>query len=172
MQLVDAGYEDILTSCYPEGVPEGFPVGFFEPVAPDCVERDLALQEKIMALEDAMLSQPQLELETAHNFADGVYVRTMFIPAGTTVSGRLHLRECVNIMVSGDITLVTVDGPVRLKAPQMFVSPAGSKKVVYANEDTVWVTTHSLPPTDPADIESILTVPSFREYRALLAQED
>ena len=107
-------------------------------------------------------------LPVDHKFADGVYVRTMFIPKGHVVAGRVHLRECVNIMVSGSVALLTVDGPVRLEAPQNFVSPAGSKKVVYANEDTVWVTTHSLPPTDPDAILDTLTVPTFKDYRALI----
>jgi hypothetical protein len=130
-------YEDILTACYPEGVPEMFPVDLFEPVEgveeDAFVVRDLALQDRINALEDIMETMPQADLPVDHKFADGVYVRSLFMPKGATVTGRLHLRECVNIMVSGDITLLTVDGPVRLQAPQMFISAAGTKKIGRSN---------------------------------------
>lgn len=166
----------VFEECYPEGVPTEFPVELFAPV-PDfgdasMVLRDLELQDRIMDLEEYMLTLPQTELPLTHTFADGVYVRTIFMPKGTLVIGRIHLREHVNIIVSGDVTMVTVDGPIRLKAPQTFVSAVGTKKVLYINEDTTWISTHSLPPTEIEDILDILSVPSFREYRALLAQQD
>lgn len=169
---------DPLVECYPDGVPDTFPVELFAPVPADADhrKRDLALQDKISAMESLMLADGGLEraqdMLVDHKFADGVYVRTLFMPKGTVVSGRVHLRECVNIMVSGSVTLLTVDGPMRLDAPQMFVSPEGSKKVAYINEDTVWVTTHSLPPTDPEDIWDILTVPTFKDYAMLTSKQE
>lgn len=169
------GFE--LEECYPDGAPEGFPVELFAavPASDDMCVRDLALQQKIETLEAEMTEMGGVatgaELPVDHKFADGVYVRTLFIPKGATVIGKLHLRECVNIMVQGDIVLLTVDGPVRLLAPQMFVSAAGTKKVAYANEDTVWVTTHSLPVTPVEQIADLLTVPSFKHYAALKASE-
>jgi len=165
---------DLIAQCYPEGVPEGFPVDLFAPVptvnANDFVARDLALQERITRFEQALLELPQADLPVDHKFADGVYARTLFMPRGTVATGRLHLRECINIMVSGDVTMLTVDGPVRVVAPQVFVSAPGTKKVGFVNEDTVWITTHSLPPTDPEKIPDLISVQGFAEYRALLGQ--
>lgn len=162
---------EIFSECYPEGVPDTFPAALFAPVAAGaCVIREGALQERIEELEEAMLPLPQEDMTPTNYFADGVYVRSLFMRKGTVFIGRVHLRECVNILVKGDLTLLTVDGPVRLVAPQIFVSAPGTKKVVFINEDALFTTTHSLPPTeDEASILSALSVPSFKHYAALLA---
>ena len=161
---------DAVATCYPEGAPADFPLDLFAPVpdADACVIRDAALQERIETLENILLDGPTLEMPTDDQFADGVYVRTLFMPKGAVVVGRVHLRECVNIMISGDITLLTVDGPVRFKAPQIFKSAAGTKKVAYINEDTAWATTHSLEPMSPDEAMDALSVPTFKQYHALI----
>lgn len=167
-----------LEECYPDGVPEGFPSELFLAVAEsdDMCVRDLALQQKISKLEDAMIAHEGLDAALAgatampvdHKFADGVYVRTIFMPAGTLVVSRVHLRECVNLIMEGTVLLLTVDGPVRLTGPKVFISGPGVKKVLYIETDTTWSTTHTLPPTDPEDIFGLLTVPTFKDYAAHL----
>jgi hypothetical protein len=158
--------------CYPEGVPEEFPVALFDPIPQDAfVVRDAALRARIETLEETLLTCEQVDMPTDDQFADGVYVRTLFMPKGSVVVGRVHLRECINIMVTGDITLLTVDGPVRLKAPQIFKSAAGTKKVAYINEDTAWATTHSLEPMSSDEAMDALSVPTFKQYDALIAAQ-
>lgn len=120
------------------------------------------VRQKIYALEAEVAKFPQVELPLEHDFADGVYVRTMFIPKGTCLTGKVHRYDCVNI-VHGDISVVTESGSRRitaLGAPQRFSSPAGIKRAGYAHEDTYWTTVHSNPSNerDVVVLEDALTI--------------
>ena len=120
------------------------------------------VRAKIYALEAEVAKLPQVDLPLEHHFADGVYVRTMFIPKGTCLTGKVHRFDCVNI-VHGDISVVTEGGSKRITAlcaPQRFSSPAGVKRAGYAHEDTYWTTVHANPgnETDVLILEDALTV--------------
>lgn len=128
------------------------------------------VRKKIYALEAEVASLPQVELPLEHHFADGVYVRTMFIPKGTCLTGKVHRHDCVNI-VHGDISVVTEHGSRRVTAlgsPQRFSSPAGIKRAGYAHEDTYWTTVHANPTneTDVLALEDALTI-----FTGLIGQE-
>ena len=51
---------------------------------------NVALQSNIYKAQNVMLSMPQAETETKHHFADGIYARELFIPAGVCLVGALH----------------------------------------------------------------------------------
>jgi hypothetical protein len=129
-------------------------------------ERAAALQFRrlIGELETAILAQPgaTTDLPLGHHFATGVYVRELFIPAGTTLVGRIHKADCVNIVI-GDIEVATEDGGKRLTGVNVFSSRAGTKRAGFAFSDTLWLTVHSNP-SDERDGDKMadrLTVPDF-----------
>lgn len=78
-----------------------------------------------------------------HKFCDGFYVREIFIPKGMIIVGKIHKHSHPNFLLSGEVTVVTEEGIKRFKAPQSLISPAGTKRVLYTHEDTVWVTCHT-----------------------------
>lgn len=92
-------------------------------------------------------------LRITHHFADGIYGREMFIPAGTMLTGKIHRFSTLNLLLQGDITVTTPEGVKRIQAPAVFVSPPGCKKVGYAHTDTIWVNVHPTKLTDVAAIE-------------------
>ena len=67
--------------------------------------------QSILELEKAILQLPQIELEISHDFCAGIYARTMFIPAGTILTGAIHRHECFFTVRSGDLVITTDDGP-------------------------------------------------------------
>ena len=96
-------------------------------------------------LEAACLKMPQVNCPVTNLFAPGIYWREMAIPAGTFAMGHKHKTEHVNVMLSGRVR-VLVDGNVEeLSAPQVFVSPPGTQKLVLALEDTRWANVHANP---------------------------
>jgi quercetin dioxygenase-like cupin family protein len=109
-------------------------------------------REDIERLQASMRSLPQVTLETKHHFADGMYCRELFRPAGTTIVGKVHRREHFYIVLSGDVTVVGEGGTTRLKAPCILVSPPGTKRAVYAHEDSTCITVHR---TDETDLDAI-----------------
>jgi quercetin dioxygenase-like cupin family protein len=151
--------------CYPEGLPESFPVDLFEPVDGSSLAiRDQKLKDKVDALQAYMLEMPQAEIPVRNVFSGGVYAREVFIPKGTMLVGKVHMTEHLNICLQGDLTFLTVDGPQRIKAPAMFSSPAGTKKLAYANEDSIWVNVHPDMGLEPDVAVEAITVDTFAEY--------
>jgi len=72
----------------------------------------------------------------------GTYARQMFIPKGTLIIGKIHRHQHLNFIMQGKVSVSTEFGIKYLEAPCVFVSEAGLKRAVVAEEDTIWVTVH------------------------------
>lgn len=107
--------------------------------------------EQIYALEDAVLQMPQVDLQTTHVLSGGIYARTIFIPAGTVLTGAIHNKDHVNVL-DGDITVWTEDGMKRLTGHHVLPTGAGAKRAGYAHADTTWTT---LVRTEETELEAI-----------------
>lgn len=116
--------------------------------------------EQLKALEHAIADNCEpAELKETHHFADGIYGRELFIPAGTVLTGKIHRHSTLNLLIQGDITVTTPEGMKRIQAPAVFVSEPGTKKAGYAHTDTIWVNVHPTKITDLAAIEAKFIVP-------------
>lgn len=122
---------------------------------------DPDLRQKLMSMESFMLEQPQVEVPVRHHFCNGVYAREMTAPAGLIITGLIHKTEHLNIMSKGEISVLTEDGMVRLKAPCTLISKPGTKRIAYVHEEVVWTTVHATTETDLAKIEAELVTNSF-----------
>lgn len=121
----------------------------------------------VVHAEDLIKSLPQIEPPLEHGFAPGVYARKMFIAAGVAVSGKVHKYAHWNVVLRGKIVVMTETGTKEITAPAMFVSPAGTKRIGYAVEDTEWVTIHPTDETDVEKIENDIAVDTYEELSAL-----
>lgn len=126
---------------------------------------DSEARGKILALEAAMLSMPQVAIETTHYFAPGIYMRQVFIPKGTTVTGMIHKTEHMNILSQGNLMVWTEDGMKTLTASTVVKSLPGIKRVGHALEDSVWITVHHNPDNlrDVEQLESMLITNRFED---------
>jgi hypothetical protein len=110
------------------------------------------------------------ELEPAecplqHVFAPGAYARTMRIPAGTVIVGKIHKHAHLNILSQGTVCVMTeTEGDRQLTGPLTMVSPPGTKRAVYAVTDAVWTTIHLTNSTDLEEIEADVIAPTFEDY--------
>jgi hypothetical protein len=112
--------------------------------------------EKVWALQREMLKLPQLELQTNHYFADGMYAREIFRPAGCLIVGKVHKKEHFYIVTKGRIAVTTDEGVREISAPAVIVSKPGTKRAVLAIEDSVCMTVHRTENTDIDVIEAEL----------------
>lgn len=120
---------------------------------------DIAPQrEQIDRLERAMREMPQVEIPTSHDFAPGLYVRTITVPAGATLTGKVHATDHIFIISKGDMTLVSEEGRQRVQAPFQAIGKAGIKRVGYAHSETVCTNIHITPETDLLKLEAELIV--------------
>ena len=88
-----------------------------------------------------------------HHFAPGSYGREIFLPARTVIVGKIHRHSHLNVLSAGKVIVLTERGLEELVAPCTFVSPEGTRRVVYTVEDAVWTTVHVTNETDLAVIE-------------------
>jgi len=98
-----------------------------------------------------------------HRFTKGCYLREIFMPKGTVIIGKIHATEHFNVLLKGDVTVLTAEGSERIKAPYTFTSLAGVQKVVVIHEDCTWQTIHVTNSTDLEEIEKEVIVDSYDE---------
>lgn len=115
--------------------------------------------DELKALEGEIAKLPEVDCPVTHYFADGIYGREMFIPAGTVLTGKIHRHSTLNFLIEGDITVTTPEGMKRIQAPAVFVSEPGCKKAGYAHTDCRWVNVHPTKLKDLSAIEAKFIVP-------------
>lgn len=116
------------------------------------------MRKLIVGLEAAMQAMPEYVLgkdfQTTHRFDPGVYIRECVIPAGFTVTGKIHKYGHWNFLMKGAITVWTEEGMKTLTAPAVISSRPGIKRVGYAHQETIWITVHANP-SDERDIKKV-----------------
>lgn len=120
---------------------------------------NLAANELLAMIDSGDIKEQ--ECPVTHRFTKGCYLREIFMPKGTLIIGKIHATEHFNILLSGEVTVLTAEGVERIKAPHTFVSLAGVQKVVAIHEDCVWQTVHVTDSTDLEEIEKEVIVESY-----------
>lgn len=127
-------------------------------------ERIMEFQEILSQSEGAVFGDSDL-CPLKHSFADGQYVREMFIPKGVVIVGKIHKHSHPNFLLKGKVSVFTEqDGVQELEAPLSMVSSPGTKRVVYAHEDTIWITVHKTNSTDLVEIEEEIISKNFEKF--------
>ena len=101
-----------------------------------------------------------------HTFADGIYVRQMSMDQGSIVVGAIHKHLHVWFLLTGHISVVTEDATEDYIAPCYVVATPGTKRVIYANKQSIFVNIHKNP-TNSQDIkwlEKEIVATSIEEY--------
>jgi hypothetical protein len=111
---------------------------------------------RVRELEALLYQAPQVDLQTAHLFAGGMYARTILIPAGTMLTGALTELDNVCV-VCGDITVTTDEGAKRLTGYHVLGAAKGSKRAGLAHADTWWTTLIRTDATTVEDAENEMT---------------
>lgn len=150
-------------------------------------ERTLAMRSKIQKLEEDLLSAANNNNIVAgdnnglgnklapleHTFADGVYVRQMYMPKDTAVIGKIHKREHVWFLLQGCISVATENKIEEYEAPRYVVSPGGSKRVILALEDSIFVNIHPNPSNtqDLIELEKYNVAKNYEEYEQYIKKQ-
>jgi hypothetical protein len=119
------------------------------------------LRDTIGELEVILNTLPQTDCPLKHYFSPGVYGREIFMPKGSLVIGKIHKNQTMNIISVGEISILSIDGVIRVKAPYTFVSSPGAKRVVYMHTDCIWTTFHGTHETDLGKIEDEIIAKTY-----------
>ena len=80
------------------------------------------MREQVQQIEDMMQGMPPAFLPIKHYFANGMYAREMFMPAGTILTGAVHKTTHFCILSQGHVHVISEDGIMDLVAPVTIVS--------------------------------------------------
>ncbi len=100
-----------------------------------------------------------------NHFAEGLYGRELLIPKGVLVVSRVHKRPLINVISKGHVIILDVDGRREVHSPATFANEkAGTQRVVYAVEETVWTTIHATECTEEEGIMEEMSTTSYSEF--------
>tara|TARA_Y100000034_G_scaffold132805_1_gene196687 strand:- start:1850 stop:2314 length:465 start_codon:yes stop_codon:yes gene_type:complete len=101
-----------------------------------------------------------------HTFADGIYVRQMDMEAGSVVVGAIHNHLHVWFLLTGHLAVATEDSIEEFVAPCYVLATPGSKRVIYAIEESIFVNIHKNPNNikDIKKLEDEIVSLTFEEY--------
>lgn len=122
----------------------------------------IELEEKIKSMPGAMFNDC---FPLKHSFAEGLYVREINVPKGMLVVTKMHKYSHPVFLLKGDVSVLEEDGVKRIKAPMYFITKAGTKRVCYTHEDTVWITVHQTQEIDLEKIEEDIITKEYNEIQ-------
>lgn len=132
-----------------------------------------SIRDHIIDFENILLQHPDAIIgdnslcPLKHSFSDGIYVREIFIPKGMVLAGKIHKHDHPNFLMSGEVDVITENSGIeRLKGPCSMISAKGTKRIVHAIEDTVWITVHSNP-TNTKDLNKLEEFIISKNYKEL-----
>ena len=101
-----------------------------------------------------------------HTFADGIYVRQMDMKAGSAVVGAIHNHLHVWFLLTGRLNVATEESIEEFISPCYVLASPGSKRVIYAVEDSIFVNIHKNPKNikDIEILEKEIVSLTFEEY--------
>ena len=88
-----------------------------------------------------------------HTFAHGLYIREILMPKGHLYTTGIHKQEHPYFIQKGEVRVLTEDGVVNIKAPFNGITKPGTKRVIYTEEETIWITVHA---TDKTNVDDVL----------------
>lgn len=113
----------------------------------EITDQNISLDDRVDALEDVMLKNfPVVDCPVVHRFTPGLYIREIFMPAGTYITSLIHNTTHPFFILKGKVEVYSEnDGFQILEAPYIGVTTPGTRRVLKIIEDCVWATSH---PTD------------------------
>ena len=106
-----------------------------------------------------------------HYHAPGMYAREMWMPKDCLITGKIHKTEHLNILSQGHVSVSNQGNSIEMVAPYTFISPIGTKRAIYAHEDSTWTTIHATDLQDPDEIEAEIIAESFEELDGFLQRD-
>lgn len=112
-------------------------------------------------------------IKLEHTFTPGLYVREIFMPAGSLVISRIHLFEHPYMITKGSVSVYDGEDIVFIEAPFRGITKAGTKRILYVHTDTTWTTFHVTDKTtfEEIDVDGVITCGSFSDFEQIAHKE-
>ena len=138
-------------------------------------QQKLQKRDNIMELQDLLMQQVDGEnivkgdsevFPLKHTFTDGIYIRQMSMKKDSFVIGKIHKHNHVWFLLTGKISVVDENNTVDHIAPCYVEAPSGSKRMIYAHEDSIWVNIHANPTNTEnlEELEDLIIAKDYEEF--------
>lgn len=126
------------------------------------------IEDSIDKFEAILLQNGEpVDCPLTHTFVPGMYIREIFMPAGTIVTSLIHLTEHPYFILKGKVNVFSENDATQfLEAGHSGITKPNTRRVLNVVEDTVWVTCH---PTDIQPKDS--TTESIEEAVNLIGEK-
>lgn len=111
------------------------------------------MNDNINELEAAMFENFEpINFPLVHRFTEGLYVREIFMPAGSLLTSKIHKTQHQYFILKGSVSVWIDEGEeIFLEAPYIGVTEPGTRRVLYIWEDCVWATSHPNPDNETVE---------------------
>lgn len=100
------------------------------------------LTDRLLQLDAKLIRGEQIECPIEHQFTDNLYMREVFIPAGTLFTTYVHKTQNPYYTL-GDLLVWDKDNKwTEITGAYRGITQKGTKRVVYAITDVIWTTYH------------------------------
>ena len=115
---------------------------------------------------DVVAEQDSHLFPLKHTFGDETYSRQMSMNKGSWCIGKIHKQNHIWFLLTGKITVVTDGDIVEHQSPCYTTAYSGAKRVIYAHEDSIFVTIHNNPDNikDIDELEKYIVTETYEEY--------
>ena len=96
-----------------------------------------------------------------HFFADGLYVRELTVPPMILTVTKIHKYAHPAFLLKGEVSVLEEGGIRHVKAPSFFITPAGTKRIIFHHTEVLLVTVHATKETDVDKIEEEIIASDF-----------
>jgi len=91
-----------------------------------------------------------------HNFADGLYAKETFIPAGLQLAKHTHTFTHLSILAAGSVLIKAGNKAKIYEAPICIEIKAGIEHEIQALTDSVWYCIHAVNETDETKVDEVI----------------
>lgn len=110
------------------------------------------------------------QVPITHHFSKDIYAREMKMKPGELVVGKIHRFEQLNIISEGEVSILSIDGLLRVKAPYTFVGSVGAKRLIYAHTNVTWTVIHGTAERDLIKIEETFIAKNYEDVLPMSAR--
>jgi hypothetical protein len=98
------------------------------------------LEATIIHEVDSLIDAPLV-----HKFTDGMYIREIFMPAGSLWTSKIHKTEHPYVVSYGKVAVsIDADEWYEITAPYTGITTPGTRRVLFILEDCIWTTFHRI----------------------------
>lgn len=147
----------------------------FDEVYDLCMEKRIASQKKVAFRSDIMKFEEHIKslpgslgedpFPLKHEFADGMYIRTLTVPPRVITVTKIHGQTHPFFLQKGTISILTEDGVKTHTAPYAGITKAGTKRVIWHHDEVVFTTVHRTNKKELKEIEEEIIAKDFSKFQ-------